>query len=214
MSKPTIQNVNDAYWLDLPAWTVGGCRVPSIMRDDELDYLLDVAYYAPGAGDVVEIGTAWGGSAVAFALANEARGRGERLVTVDPLPYPELEGLVALVSALARLRLRENAHFFLGRSSDLRHWAGRQFRLALVDGAHDVEAVRADVANVAALVQFGGAILMHDVDEAHPGVMAVWEEADGAGVVAGARLRRERIVGSLGLVRVLDSEHVGAGRIG
>lgn len=115
--------------------------------------------------DVLEIGSAYGYSAIAMALA------GARVIAVDPHNWLQSYGqmvanLVAYgVSSLVEIR-REDSRTAL---PDL--LKGERFDLVWIDGDHEAAAVAHDVEWARKLLRPGGTLACHDYGEATcPGV--------------------------------------------
>lgn len=116
--------------------------------------------------DVLEIGSAYGYSAVAMALA------GGRVDAVDPHAW--LGSFDAMVANLAAYQVsgqveihRSDSWTVLPRLAS----EGRQFDLVWIDGDHEAPTVAHDVQWARKLLRPGGTLACHDYDEATcPGV--------------------------------------------
>ena len=126
---------------------------------------------------LVEVGSYCGRSTVVLALvvatvspASSYR----RLMAIDPHRYYEPAGgkdtLAELGATLRRNGVENVVDIVRARSLDV----GLPERVALVflDGLHDEESVRADVAHVAPHVPVGGLLAFHDYRFDYPGVVA------------------------------------------
>jgi predicted O-methyltransferase YrrM len=103
----------------------------------------------------LEIGVSQGGSTLIIHAALKDLGRG-RLISLDPAPrltYPKelLEDVVTFLTGASPESLEKTSCL-----------AGGLFDFVLVDGDHSVEAVRADLAGVAAIARPGAKVLLHD----------------------------------------------------
>jgi predicted O-methyltransferase YrrM len=139
---------------------------PPISTSLTLDETTKLRWLAAGA-DVLEIGSAYGYSAVAMALA------GARVVAVDPHNW--LPSLEVMQANLAAYEVEDQVDIRVARSNDEMpqlHSEGRLFDLVWIDGDHSAEAVTHDVTWALKLLHPGTGILAcHDYDEATcPGV--------------------------------------------
>lgn len=116
--------------------------------------------------DVLEIGSAYGFSAVAMALA------GGRVEAIDPHAW--LGSFDAMVANLAAYRVSDQVRIYRSDS-----WTvlpelgseGRQFDLVWVDGDHEAHTVAHDVGWARKLLRPTGTLACHDYGEATcPGV--------------------------------------------
>jgi hypothetical protein len=139
------------------------------------------AIVAAGNGDHLEIGTAWGGSAIVACMAKLDNGLTGTVYCVDPMDgfygykryhrdpsntpvCPEtFWGNLAMFGALmpAELVAQSSVPFPAQLQS-------RMFVSALIDGTHTYEAVRADWKNVRNRISPGGYVVFHDAQ--FPGV--------------------------------------------
>jgi hypothetical protein len=131
---------------------------------------------AEGHDHVIELGTATGWTAVAFAIADDRR----RVRSYDPEVRPERDRYLALAGpALDRIELRaERAEHAAAEPAS----AG----LVFIDCAHDRETTRDAFRAFEPAVQPGGAVAFHDYG--HPrfrGVFEAVEELGLRGVVSG-----------------------------
>jgi predicted O-methyltransferase YrrM len=116
--------------------------------------------------DVLEIGSAYGYSAVAMALG------GAKVTAVDPHAW--LNSYTTMIQNLIAYDVLDNVEIIQQDS-----WTalpklfadGRTFDLIWIDGDHEAHTVSHDVAWAIQLVRKGGTIACHDYDEATcPGV--------------------------------------------
>ncbi|HVE27901.1 MAG TPA: class I SAM-dependent methyltransferase [Sporichthya sp.] len=116
--------------------------------------------------EVLEVGSAYGYSSVAMALA------GGRILAVDPHQW--LNSLGPMRANLAAYGIAdkveiwaEDSRTFLPKLAD----AEQKFDLIWIDGDHEAHAVAQDVANALKLLKPTGTLACHDYDEATcPGV--------------------------------------------
>lgn len=136
--------------------------IPTAMTAGEVLALYAAAYNT--AGDYLEIGTLFGGSAAVAAAAMNAARRSGRIVCVDPRAHAE-----PTASAVASVGGR--GEYVVGHSpAALGGLRGRLFGLVFVDGDHTSESVADDFLGVIPLTTPGGLILFHDA--LNPGVRA------------------------------------------
>ena len=141
---------------------------------------------AAAAGDVLEIGSAFGYSAVVMALA------GARVAAIDPHTW--IPGsLPAMQHHLASYEVAERVAILQGLSVPVigeLAAEGTRFGLVFVDGDHSAEAVRADVEAARTVLAPGGVLAMHDFGEdcCCPGVRVALEGLfpDGPDELAGS----------------------------
>jgi predicted O-methyltransferase YrrM len=139
---------------------------PAISTSLTLNETDKLRWLAAGA-DVLEIGSAYGYSAVVMALA------GASVVAVDPHNW--LPSLGVMQANLASYEVSDQVDIRVARSNDEMprlHAEGRLFDLVWIDGDHSAEAVAHDVAWALKLLRPGTGILAcHDYDESTcPGV--------------------------------------------
>jgi predicted O-methyltransferase YrrM len=138
-------------------------------------------------GDILEVGAYLGKSAILLGYLLRAR---ERLVVVDLFEEPAASkeqrveqrayrGLTQLAFEKNYARFHSTRPIVLRGASDhhLPSLASQSFRLIHVDGAHEHETVRGDLAQATRLVRANGLVVMDDIISDHtPGVAAAaWE---------------------------------------
>lgn len=139
---------------------------PAISTSLTYDETLKLKWLAAGA-NVLEIGSAYGYSAVAMALA------GARVVAVDPHNW--LPSLEVMQKNLAAYEVTDQVDIRVARSNDEMprlYEEGRRFDLIWIDGDHSAEAVTHDVTwALKLLYPETGILACHDYDETTcPGV--------------------------------------------
>jgi predicted O-methyltransferase YrrM len=138
--------------------------------------LFDLARSTAAAGDIVEIGSAFGRSTVALGLGTRARGHG-RVYAVDPhtggIGLAEQYGPLALTFSSLGAFLQNIVRFGLQEvvvpvtlpSRDAAAiWPGTPIRLLFIDGWHDYDASRADILTWSRWISPGGVLVVHDYD--------------------------------------------------
>ena len=156
-------------------------ETPGFMPDDEARALYAAAVAAAGVGDLVEIGTYQGKSAI--LLAGAARTAGRTLLTVDHHRGSEehqpgweyhdpglVDPAVGLIDTLPLARrslalagVEDSVVLVVGRSADVaRLWPG-DAGFVFIDGGHTDEAARADYEGWAPKLASGGVLAIHDV---------------------------------------------------
>jgi len=150
---------------------LGGYGSPTIDTSLTVDETRTLRHFAKDA-DVLEIGSAYGYSAVAMALV------GARVTAVDPHTW--LGSYDAMVSNLAAYGVTERVDILRGLSFDvlplLLHDNAR-FDLVWIDGDHEAPSVAHDVGLARLLLRPGGTLVCHDYDEATcPGVRQALDE--------------------------------------
>lgn len=141
----------------------------SAARPRELAELLAAA---DGRRAVVELGTGTAWSAVALALADDAR----RVISYDPCVRPQREGYLALAGrkALTRLELRDEPDTAGPRAGD------EPVELLFIDSAHDRDSVLAAFDAWRGALAPGAAVVFHDYG--HPGYPGVAEAVEALGL--------------------------------
>jgi len=137
------------------------------MTEDELAYL---ARLVQGAKRYIEIGTLWGGSAIAAALANPKL----RITCIDPFtgyygdkldPYigdaPTAEAFWENCEAAG---VRDRIRLIQAKSYPFPISTRERFDVGLVDGDHSEEATINDITNLYPLC---ACVLVHDIDRAY-----------------------------------------------
>jgi len=111
--------------------------------------------------EVLEVGSAYGYSAVAMALA------GGHVTAVDPHSWlPSLEPMMA---NLADYGVADKVHVVVETSFhalSVMVAAGRKFDVVFIDGDHSAKAVREDVRLALQVLAPGGTLACHDYTEA------------------------------------------------
>jgi len=151
------------------------------MPADEARALYAAALDGAQAGPSVEIGTYLGKSTI--LLADAARKRGRRLVTVDhhrgseehqqgweyhdPRLVDPAVGLIDTLPGarrnLARAGVERDVIMIVGRSPEVAALWSTPLGFVFVDGGHTDEAAQADYAGWSPLVAVGGLLAIHDV---------------------------------------------------
>lgn len=130
----------------------------------ETDELRRLASVFPG--QVLEIGSAYGYSAVCMALA------GGHVTAIDPHTW--LDSHDAMVANLAAYGVTEQVEIYRGYSHDVLPVlasAGIRFDLVWIDGDHEAPTVTHDVQWALQLLKSTGTLACHDYDEVTcPGV--------------------------------------------
>lgn len=127
---------------------------------DKGQALYVAARYGPGEGRVVEIGSAFGRSAIYLASGTRDARRG-RVWCVDP--HTEYWSREAFLWNVAAVGLAEWVVPVMRTSREAREdWDGSPVRLLFVDGDHSHSAVRDDIALWVPLVVAGGLVFFDD----------------------------------------------------
>lgn len=138
-----------------------------------------LARLAAAAGDVLEIGSAYGYSAIIMALA------GARVTAVDPHTWvpgslPVMEANLAAYGVADRVLIlvRQSLPVMSALAAQ-----GTRFGLVFIDGDHSAAAVRKDVTAALGLLRPGGVLACHDYGEdcCCPGVRQALDELFPAG---------------------------------
>jgi len=153
---------------------------PAISTSVQPEEAAALAQLASGAGEVLEIGSAFGYSAIVMALA------GAHVTAVDPHTWvPDslagmernlvAYGVTDRVAILAESSAPVLATFALA----IAHVPLTPFGLVFIDGDHSAPAVRADVDAALKVLRPGGVLACHDYGEdcCCPGVRQALDEA-------------------------------------
>ena len=110
--------------------------------------------------DVLEVGSAYGYSAIAMALA------GGRVLAIDPhvqhASYEAMQANLGFYNVADRVEIRRgDSRAVLPELA----FAGRQFDLVWIDGDHTAEMVEHDITWARKLLREGGTLACHDYDE-------------------------------------------------
>ena len=171
--------------------------VPGWLTTADARLLYAFAHHGPGAGAIVEIGSAWGRSTVALASGSKRAGR-ERVYAIDPHTgddwwlagagrapgsrdaagaapaaasgFSSLEGFRA---TLRRFDLEDYVIPVVSTSNEAAEQLDTgPIRLLFVDGLHSYEGVRDDIRNWVPRVAPGGFVVFDDYYNPLPGVGA------------------------------------------
>lgn len=120
-----------------------------------------LARFAAAAGDVLEIGSAYGYSAVVMALA------GARVTAVDPHTW--------IPGSREAMEANLEAYGVAGQVGIMQEFSvpvmerlagqGREFGMVFIDGDHSAQAVRGDVEAASRVLAAGGILACHDYGE-------------------------------------------------
>jgi len=125
--------------------------------------------YKKGARTILEIGTRWGTSTLAFL--HGIHDRGHKNLKLYSMDIEDCTGVVK------DPELKKHWEFMQGDSKTL-PW-DKEIDVLLIDGDHSYEGVKADYERFEPFVKEGGIILMHDVLWPHKGVVRFfWDEVD------------------------------------
>ena len=145
--------------LDWRMVTLGGHGGPGINTSLTADETAELQRLARDA-DVLEIGSAFGYSAVAMALA------GARVTAVDPHTW--LGSYTLMLSNLEVYGVRDRVQIIQGLSFEalpLLAETGQRFDLVWIDGDHEAPSVAHDVEWARKLLRPGGTLACHDYGE-------------------------------------------------
>jgi predicted O-methyltransferase YrrM len=139
----------------------------------ETEALAALAAFSSTPGDILEIGSLRGKSAIVLALASRLADSGPTTVAaVDPLPDvgPMATDSLGRESAEALLRanltaagVAEQVEIYKMLSHDLAKTWARPLRMLWIDGSHKFPAVSRDFADFSPHLVDGGVIAFHDV---------------------------------------------------
>lgn len=135
------------------------------LRDDEAAFLYAAARYGPGRGAIVEVGSWKGKSTVWLAAGSKAAGR-EKVYAVDPHTGSPEHGAVWTFPEFSRNVERAGVAdgvipLVMTSEAAAAQWS-QPVRLLWIDGAHEYDRVRRDVALWSAHLIDGGILALHD----------------------------------------------------
>lgn len=148
-----------------------GPAINTSITERETDVLRRLAADA----DVLEIGSAYGYSAIVMALA------GARVTAVDP--HTGHHSFGTMHANLAVYGVADQVEVICGRSQDVLpelHDADLRYDLVFIDGDHTADVVEHDVVWALRLLKPGGTLACHDYDEITcPGVRVALDKLFG-----------------------------------
>jgi hypothetical protein len=129
-----------------------------------------------GDGDYLEIGTAWGGSAILAALVKQHYGLKGQIVCVDPIDGMDVmtKKQRSLDSILNNLRMFNVEAEIIVAPFSLACVKGRSFVAVLVDGDHSYRTVSQNWVDLQSIASHY--VLFHDYDRAHPDIIRATNE--------------------------------------
>lgn len=153
--------------------SVGGG--PAILTSITRDESVVLAELAADASHALDIGSAYGYSAVVMADA------GARVTTIDPHAGENPDTYQALAGNLAAYAVADRVRVIVATSQQaLPELEVATFGLIFIDGGHDEATVAHDVGWARKLLAPGGVLACHDYDEATcPGVRAALDRVVG-----------------------------------
>jgi len=127
---------------------------PTIQNEEAL-YVYQLALATTGTGEIVEIGTNVGKTAIAMATAQKEKG-GIPIHTVDIYRHPEFE------ANLEKAGVKDFVRGIVGESSNVAGDWSAGIELLWLDGDHSFAGTRADLVRWSRHVVPGGHIALHD----------------------------------------------------
>jgi predicted O-methyltransferase YrrM len=153
--------------------------IPGFLSDREVRFLALLSAFPTATGEILEIGTFRGKSAVVMARAG-LLADAPCVVAVDPLTYQAAEGpgpaLAELRANLQRHGVGDRVEFHQQRASDLARTWSRRLRLLWIDGDHSYSAAKSDFDLFAPFLADGAIVAMHDVLHGGDGPIRVFTE--------------------------------------
>ena len=150
----------------------GALSIDGWVRKEELQFLFQAAALPTTQGEVLEIGSFRGRSAVVLAKAAKMAGQ-DRVFACDPFPPrpaadPSAEDTTYddFIATLRDHKVTENVEVHRIASSELARIWDRPIRLLWIDGDHTYAGVKGDVDGFLSHLAPGAIIALHDVD--HP----------------------------------------------
>lgn len=161
-----------------------GHATRGIIRMDLDEAALLYKYVKLTTGDVVEIGTKYGGSAILIAAAMQ---NGRSVHSIDIVTHPRCSYLMDNV----KKEIVDKIGLIVDESHIVAQIWKKELSLVFIDGDHSVSAVRQDVSDWGKFVQSGGYMILHDVRNGGLGLEIVvdemkqngWQEIDCAGTL-------------------------------
>lgn len=121
-------------------------------------------YEASKGGDILEVGTGAGGSAIIMAKAlNDASVSGV-IETIDW--KPDKDEYRKVKAKISQCKWSNKIKYHIGKSEDLLPtFADQQFRFIYIDGDHEYSSVVSDIQNCIRLLKLNGIIAFHDTNK-------------------------------------------------
>lgn len=146
--------------------------VYGFLTSRETETLAALAAFAPQGGQILEIGSLRGKSAIVLALASRLAGERPMVAAVDPLPdvppcaagadgKPSAEAM--LRANLAKAGVADQVTIYKMLSDELATSWQAPLRMLWIDGSHKYPAVKQDFAAFSKHLIDGGVLAMHDV---------------------------------------------------
>lgn len=133
--------------------------VPGWEAEEEQFALLEMAKQIPDDGQILEIGGEFGMSASIFCRGAKPS---VSITTIDLFPdRPEGNLLDIHLANLAEAGYGERTTAIRANSNEY-EWEGGPLDLLFIDGAHEYEAVKADIRQFVKFVKVGGVVAFHD----------------------------------------------------
>lgn len=203
-----VEDLSEGFWSKV-AWPQLPWALPALMRPREIQELFYRAV-DPGTpdGEVIEIGSGWGGSFYALhcgnMIRNTSHNRENHVFTVEPFPMDNPSESMRMSMVCTVAAKEKYTHVLTGYHDVIPVTFGdRQcFRVALVDGDHEGPWCRRDCDTVVPRIMAGGILLVHDVGFA-PGPNEVGRELN-SGSYAGRKITILYHADSLLVARVDD----------
>lgn len=161
-----------------------GHATRGVIRMDLFEAALLYQYVKRTTGDVVEIGTKYGGSAILIAAAMYD---GPIVHSIDLVTHPRCTHVLANLTK----DITDKIDFIIGKSTVIAETWEKELSLVVIDGDHSVAAVRQDVLSWGKFIKAGGYMILHDVRNADLGLEIIvdemkqngWQEVDCAGTL-------------------------------
>lgn len=150
--------------MDIVKW-LSDHEIESTMTSAEKSWLITAAGLAGPGSRALEIGTAYGGTAILLALA------GMEVDTCDNWVSGVRDRFLANL-ALVPERARSRVHHYDRRSPDfiIENTKPYDYQIVLIDGSHQGDAPFNDAMHAMSRVRRGGFLLMDDVANGYPDV--------------------------------------------
>jgi cephalosporin hydroxylase len=137
-------------------------------------------------GDVVEIGSAWGGTTIVLVCAGEIASK--TIYSIDPYPV-ELEGVAAHfpIGLCKDLKDGFTANILNGKYSNVfqfnedatvcAHKIPNELSVVFIDGLHEFENVKRELDTMVPKIASGGFLFIHDTDWTQGQLTGTYEES-------------------------------------
>ena len=157
------------------------------LTQSDAEYLFNLGEKVPKCGTILEIGAGDGWSMSALGVGS--KGKGVKLISIDPFELyqdeyssglgPGKVGSREMYEANLRRFGLESKLLLKNSFEAINEFSDCSVDLLFIDGNHQCECVKNDIANYYPKVKLGGIICGHDYQTFHPGVIRAVDQLFG-----------------------------------